>query len=411
MPPPPLRIAILGCGSAGPAAALFLARAGHSVEIFERAPALGPVGTGFILQPTGIQVLDELGLRSEAESLGTRLTHLHAETSKGRPLLDLHYARISPGTFGLGMQRASMLDLFVRRLHKDGVPLHLGQEILGCRRSGSQRFLSTNAREWGPYDLVVVASGARSSSRHWVNTRIREREYAWGAFWTIVPDPERIFSDGLHQVVDGAHTMLGLLPTGARIDDPTRTPLVSVFWSLRRDQLEATRAAGADAMLAKILRLEPRAESILGSAGTTALDFDDWSFAEYLDIVMSRWHDPGLVVLGDAAHAMSPQLGQGVNLALWDARTLAQTLTESDSLPEALTRYSERRRRHLRFYQFATRWLTPFFQSDSRLAASLRDCALPLLSRSAFFDRQMTRTMIGVKTGPLSEIATPQFLA
>ena len=53
----PLHIAIVGYGTAGQAAALLLARDGHRVEVFERAPEPGPVGAGFLLQPTGLQVL------------------------------------------------------------------------------------------------------------------------------------------------------------------------------------------------------------------------------------------------------------------------------------------------------------------------------------------------------------------
>ncbi len=258
---------------------------------------------------------------------------------------------------------------------------------------------------------MVAADGARSSARHWVGTRIREQEYAWGAFWTIVPDPERIFSGGLHQVVEGTRKMLGLLPTAARIDDPAKTPLVSVFWSLRRDAMRASGADSARPLVEEIIPLEPRAQAILRRPDADALDPGSWSFAEYLDVVMDRWHDPGLVVLGDAAHAMSPQLGQDVNLALWDARSLAETLRECDSLPDALAQYTLRWRRHLGFYQFATRWLTPFFQSDSRLAALARDTTLPLLARSSFFDHQMTRTMAGAKTRPLSEIDLSSVIA
>ncbi len=68
-PKPPLSIAVIGCGSAGPAAALFFARVGHRVQIFERAPRLLNVGAGFLLQPTGMAVLAELGLPDDVLAL------------------------------------------------------------------------------------------------------------------------------------------------------------------------------------------------------------------------------------------------------------------------------------------------------------------------------------------------------
>ena len=58
----PLDIAIIGYGTAGQAASLYLQRAGHRIHNVEQAPALRPVGAGFLLQPTGLSVLDDLGL-------------------------------------------------------------------------------------------------------------------------------------------------------------------------------------------------------------------------------------------------------------------------------------------------------------------------------------------------------------
>ena len=150
--------------------------------------------------------------------------------------------------------------------------------------------------------------------------------------------------------------MLGFLGTGVRADDPRKEPLVSLFWSIRADEVDSMRRRRALGLADRIMRLHPDAESVLSSIDS----IDQWSFAEYLDVVMSRWHADGCVVLGDAGHAMSPQLGQGVNLALWDAWTLARCMREQRDLGQALARYSESRRAHLRFYQIATRWLTPF---------------------------------------------------
>jgi 2-polyprenyl-6-methoxyphenol hydroxylase-like FAD-dependent oxidoreductase len=404
MPIGPLRVGIVGCGSAGPAAALFLARAGHVVEIFERAPVLGPAGTGFILQPTGQWVLRELGLGEAAESFGAQLGGLRTRTHHGRTILDLAYGALAQGAHGLGMHRATLLELFVGAFAGSGVELHLGAEIIDSRVRGNLRLLRTQQGEHGPYDLVIIANGARSQQRDWLGSRTRVGEYTWGALWTIVRDPERRFPHHLHQVVDGTHTMLGLLPSGSRYDDPSANPLVSVFWSVRRTQLEALRAEGPAQLAARIAELEPLAEALV--AGVDSMDA--WSFADYVDVVMKRWHAPGLVVLGDAAHAMSPQLGQGVNLALWDAWVLAQSIADAAELDAALAAYTRSRRPHLAFYQRATRWLTPFFQSDLPVAAAARDWGLPLLGHSRFFDRQMLATMAGMKTGLFTSLPWPE---
>ncbi len=85
-------VAIVGYGTGGQAAALALARHGHSVEVFERVPDPGPVGAGFLLQPTGLQALWRLGLLDEACALGAPVARLHGETPEGRAVMDMHYA-------------------------------------------------------------------------------------------------------------------------------------------------------------------------------------------------------------------------------------------------------------------------------------------------------------------------------
>ena len=72
-----MKVAIVGYGTAGQASAILLSAQGHDVTVFEKSPTLGPVGAGFLLQPTGIAVLDRLGLADRAMSLGQRIDELH----------------------------------------------------------------------------------------------------------------------------------------------------------------------------------------------------------------------------------------------------------------------------------------------------------------------------------------------
>ncbi len=123
--------------------------------------------------------------------------------------------------------------------------------------------------------------------------------------------------------------------------------------------------------------------------------------ASYLDVVMSKWHSERVVVIGDAAHAMSPQLGQGTNLALEDARVLACCLEAPGTLEQQLESYTRRRRRHVRYYQFASRWLTPFFQSRHHPLGSLRDFAMGATCRFSPTRSLMLATLSGVRNGLL----------
>ena len=96
---------------------------------------------------------------------------------------------------------------------------------------------------------------------------------------------------------------------------------------------------------------------------------------------------------------MSPQLGQGANLALMDARALAETLSRSGTIQDALVAYGALRADHIRFYEFASRWLTPVFQSRHEWIAPIRDLLMGPAGRIGWVRTQMLQSLAGVKTG------------
>ena len=118
-----MRIAIVGYGTAGQALAVALSRDDHRVEVFERVAEPGPVGAGFLLQPTGLSVLWELDLLDAALRHGAVVTRLFGETVAARPVMDMRYRELHPALFGLGMQRGAIFQLLdaawtqERRLH------------------------------------------------------------------------------------------------------------------------------------------------------------------------------------------------------------------------------------------------------------------------------------------------------
>ena len=119
-------------------------------------------------------------------------------------------------------------------------------------------------------------------------------------------------------------------------------------------------------------------------------------YTAYHDVQTSPDGDHAVVLLGDAAHAMSPQLGQGCNLALMDALVLAECVHAFPTDPaRAIATYSSRRRTHLLVYGQATRWLTPFFQGDVGLLGDLRDLFMAPAGKLPFVRKLMTVSMSG----------------
>jgi 2-polyprenyl-6-methoxyphenol hydroxylase-like FAD-dependent oxidoreductase len=385
-------VGVVGCGTAGPAAALLLARAGHRVTVYERVAEPGPVGAGILLQPTGQAVLARLGLLERVRARASPVERLLCQRVSGRPVVDLRYDEIGTPV-GLGIHRGVLFEaLFAALRAEPGVALELGCDALRTEEAGGRRWVvdAAGARR-GPHDLVVVADGADSAIRLLPELRVRADRNRWGALWFVARDPDGAFGGRLFQVVDGAQRMLGLLPTG--LGPRGAQPIVSLFWSIRADRVDSWRAGGLSGWKDEVLAMAPAAAPVLAQIESPAQVL----FAGYRDVRMRRWHAAGAVVLGDAAHATSPQLGQGANLALWDALVLADTLAAGGDLAA----YSRARRAHLRYYQLAARWLTPLFQSDSRFAGWLRDRCLPLFNRIGPTRRMMTATMAGIRRGLL----------
>jgi 2-polyprenyl-6-methoxyphenol hydroxylase-like FAD-dependent oxidoreductase len=401
-----LRIAVIGAGTAGAAAAVFLSRAGHDVTVFERVREPGPVGAGIMMQPSGLVVLERLGLAGRVIERGSRVARLVCETRRtgreGRPILDLHYAMLADGLFGVGLHRGVLFETLHGALVASSVRLRCGVAVARLRPARSTRsdrveVVDDAGRGLGVFDLAAVCDGARSRVRDAMPALSkRVRPYPWGALWYIGHDREGAHAGQLRQLVRGARQMVGLLPTGL---GPGRgaIPLVSLFVSTRADTVAAVRARRFDAWKDEVRSIAPMSASLLEQIH----DFEQLTFASYYDVILPRWHAHRTAFLGDAAHATSPQLGQGYNLALCGAAALADAVEGEPTVEAALARYSISRRAHLAYYQLATRWLTPFFQSDHDWLGALRDAVMGPACALGFVRREMVRSMAGTKTGIL----------
>jgi salicylate hydroxylase len=173
---------------------------------------------------------------------------------------------------------------------------------------------------------------------------------------------------------------------------------LAFFWSLPANAYDAWRNAGLTPWKERVLGYWPELAPFIAQFKSV----DDLTFAHYSDTIMKRWYDDRIVFIGDAAHCTSPQLGQGANLGLIDALTLATCLKEAPDLEGALANYNKKRHSHTNFYQIASRWLTPFFQSDSKAAAWLRDRTFGLCCKTPYLKTEMLRTLAGIKTGPFT---------
>lgn len=399
--PHPLSIAVIGCGIGGLAASVFLAQRGHTITAFERAPQPGPAGAGILIQPIGASILARLGILGAITPLAARVTRLHGVNARSRDVLDLSYADLRPDLCGLGIHRGLLFRLLADRARAAGITIRTGIDIASVDHATGS-LTTSEGESLGTFDLVVIADGARSRLRPTTFPWARQRTYSFGALWFVANDPASAMQSTLAQTYAGTRRMLGLMPTGRTSADAP--PTVSVFWGIRMASLDALRARGLAAWRNEALALRPSAAAAIDQI----TDLDQMIPAAYTDAWVRPCFRGRAVIIGDAAHAMSPQLGQGANIALVDAEALATCIDESESLADALAAFDRERAAHWRFYSQVTRWMTPFFQSDHSALAPLRDLGLPMLWKMGWSRRQLLLTLCGLKRGVVrSEVVPP----
>ncbi len=370
---------IIGAGIGGLATATLLARAGWTAHVHDRAPELRPVGAGLLIQPTGMRILDRIGVGDRVRSFAAPVARLRGTTPSDRTVLHLAYADLRPGLHGFGVHRAALHAALLHAATGAGVAITTGADI-------------QNPADCGKADLVVIADGARSSLRRFAGEVRRERRYPWGALWFVAERPADFPADTLRQVYRGTKTMLGFLPSG-RVQ-PGGPETVSAFWSLRDGAFTPDTPFDLGAWRREATALLPAARSIIDQVRTR----DDLIYAPYFDVHLRQRPGP-VVAIGDAAHATSPQLGQGANLALADAAALADALTTTRDIPAAIATFARARRATTRYYRVVSRWLTPFFQSDLSVLAWPRDLLMGPACRFPPTRDEMLITLAGGKTG------------
>lgn len=398
------RIAIVGAGLGGLAAAAFLADAGHEVTLFERFESPQPLGAGLLLQPTGLAVLARLGLDRQVIDLGSRIDQLYGRAvGKRRATMDVCYRDTASNLFGVGIHRGALFSALYARAKQTSTTVQTNTEIIAAEESG---FLTDKeGRRFGPFDLIVDASGSRSPLRAGHDVVSRDKPYAYGALWATVRLPESSFRvDTLEQRYQGAFHMAGVLPVGHLGGAGEHA---AFFWSLPAKDHARWLQTPLDDWKQYVTRFWPDLAPLVDQLKT----HEDLTLASYRDVVLKRLYSGRLVFIGDAAHCTSPQLGQGANLAMVDALVLSQCIGISDSMDEALASYQAQRRKHVWFYQTASRWLTPFFQSDSVLFAKLRFFVCDMMCHIPLARRVAADVLTGTKTGPFSRIDPGQWAA
>jgi len=351
---PSLSIGIAGAGSAGLATALALARDGHQVRVFEKHQGFTTQGAGLLLQPPGVRALRTLGVDVEALNVGAPIDRLLGLSHRGWPVVDIDYQ----GDGARAVTRAALGEVLFDAARRAGVAFSFGCPVSGLDTQEGRAFVTHGAGEGqaqSSFDLFVAADGAASALREQAGLAARSRAYPWGALWGQFWVPGWPGATQLLQRFRGTREMMGLLPT----EIGPRGVRLSLFWSIRHDALPAWRAAPIGEWKARLLSLWPEAAPVVDQI----TGHQDLAVATYRHTWPRGLARGPYCAVGDAGHAMSPQLGLGTTLAALDALALARALGRHGAA-RGPGKYARSRLMPSRMYQTLSRALTPCFQAS-----------------------------------------------
>lgn len=324
-------IVIVGGGIGGLTAANALHQMGFAVRVFERAPELREVGAGFGLLSNAVRVLDEIGLGHTARELGYPLRRGSFATHRGRILTHLDFAEVLPAGAppSYVVHRADLHRLLLRSLPDDMIVANA--DCSGCSQDGNGVTVHFSNHEDVRADILIGADGLHSVVRRtlWGDTPLR---YSGQTCYRGIADYALREPDNLREVNGPGRRASVISIGGGRVywwaalnapanerDDP----------ATRRERLLALYE-GWPFDIPGAIAATPR-EAILRN------DLVD-------RVPLRQWSRGRVTLLGDAAHPMQPNLGQGACTAIEDAYVISHALSRYESnLPFALQTYERLR--------------------------------------------------------------------
>jgi 2-polyprenyl-6-methoxyphenol hydroxylase-like FAD-dependent oxidoreductase len=366
-----MRIAVIGAGVAGLAAATLLARQGHGVTLLERQSNLPDARGGLLLQPCGLSVLVRLGLLEAALKQASRISRLVRQHASGVVTVELSYDAYRPGSHGLGLTRGALTKLLAQATSGSGVDIQLGCRVADLQELPTGVTLRTEAGEIPQqFTLVVVADGMRSTLRGRLNLPHTVHDCPWGALSLTVHQPAAMARDRVLQAFRRGPDVIGWLPSGR---DAEGRECMTWFQNMPVAEFDSPDRPSFARWREQAIAVSSESRELLGPLS----GFEALQFSRYAMVAMPRWHTQRCVVIGDAAHALDPLLGMGANMALADAAALADEVASAadSAFAQALVAFQARRQPQISRYERAGALLSPLLHVESPLSGLWPDAA------------------------------------
>jgi len=365
------KILIVGAGVAGLTCALWLEKSGFAPVVIERADSIR--GGGFLvsLSHNAYRSAAELGLMDQIEARGCGIRSSGYYDSSGRSLLELDYPALFGGVELVQIMRDELVDILYQAA-REKLEIRFNETLESIDRDELGVDVSFTSGEKARFDLLIGADGSSSRTRGQIFDPEQVTEYQLG-------------------LMCAAYRLPNVLGLSNRFETHMRRDRYMATFSSGQDDIGAVFMWDSDLTAApkgderRQLLMEQFAE---GDATTLAAveqcPTDRTIFMDRLkQIELPRWHQQRVVLVGDAAHSLTPFSGRGAAAALNGATKLAHALTELP-VDKAIERYQQQMRPIIDDIQPATRRAVRWYVPRSAPLQMIRDNAMRLLPNALF---------------------------
>ncbi|MFJ7123244.1 FAD-dependent oxidoreductase [Streptomyces albogriseolus] len=328
-----LKIAVIGAGYGGAAAAKALSLLGARVDVYEQASRIREVGAGIGLRPATMNRFREWGVFDAIAEVTSPSDYFEILTATGDPIMKEAWPAAGEQIHTHLIHRGDFIDALMGVLPEGMV--HLGHKLETIEDRGDSAALTFANGATAEADLVVGADGIRSVVRHQLFSQkapVFAGEHAYRTVISVDDAHGMVVDDNLRMYI-GRGTKIYLLPLRHR------GQVSFDITALHPDGTWAPEVTKED-LLRTVEGFDERLVNI-----TRDLDMDTVNIRAVYDIdPVDTWHSDSVVLVGDAAHSMLHHQGQGANSAIEDGGALADALREAGSVKEALALYQATRK-------------------------------------------------------------------
>lgn len=364
-----MKAIIIGAGIGGLSTAIALRKIGMEVNVFESKHEVRFAGAGLAISANAIWALQQLGVGDQVVREGKVLEELRILTPSGKILQRKETALMSPkyGIDNVAIERGKLLELLMSALGQEQI-IHTGKT---CRRfeqtaSGVKVWFEDGSTEEG--DLLIAADGIHSTIREKLMPNAKPR-YAGYTCWRAIVQTGpnlREYDPNLFIETWGRKGRFGLVPL----------PENRIYWFACVNAKVNDSQFRTFTVQNLIKTFEGYHDPILGILAQTSdhqlLHHDIYDLPP-----IGRFVFGNIVLLGDSAHAMTPNMGQGAGQSIEDAIILAGHLKRSPTMKEALKRYEDERTERTSVITKMSNRIGRVAQLDDRVSVTLRDAIFP----------------------------------